>query len=258
MPRSRTKSPPSRSVSPKRSHRDRRRRSRSRSRERSRHRERRYRDDRDYRSRHRDDRDRDYDRRERRRHKSRDRSSPLREPTTRPSSANNGNGKEPEAVVVVNNGAVITKPSTSFILPEEIKSEFLSILGTSQSDFAQNESVMNWIGEKVLEMVESKIGKIDEVVRERVAKEKLEMEARLRVQIQQEMKEEMDAAQKRQEEAQQRCIELQEQLTQKIKDQEDAQKAAVRFIHFLHRCLCLKILIFVFPSLKISTICLFI
>lgn len=71
---------------------------------------------------------------------------------------------------------------------------------------------------------------MDDVVREKVAKEKLEMESRLRSQIEQELRHEMDEAQKRQEEAQQRCIAREEELNKKIKEVEDERRQAVRFI----------------------------
>ena len=144
MPRSRTRtrSPPSRSVSPRRERKRRRSRSRSRSRERSYRR----RDDRDYYR-----RDKDYDRRDRKERKSRRKRSPTPTITppreaSRPTSTNNVKENE------IKNGTA-PKPSTSFVLPEQIKAEFLNVMGNTEDDIAVNDSLMQWIGEKVVELV---------------------------------------------------------------------------------------------------------
>ena len=78
--------------------------------------------------------------------------------------------------------------------------------------------------------MEAKIGKMDEAVRERVAKEKVEMEGRLRSQIEQELQHEMTEAKKRQDEAQQRCLAREEELNKKLKEVEEERRAAVRFV----------------------------
>jgi len=138
--------------------------------------------------------------------------------------------KSPVILKQVEVPSVPSRPSTSLIIPQEIKNEFLSIFNESGEDFGErNDQVLAWLEEKVVELVEAKIGKMDEAVRERVAKEKVEMEGRLRSQIEQELQHEMTEAKKRQDEAQQRCIAREEELNKKIKEVEEERRAAVRF-----------------------------
>jgi hypothetical protein len=60
------------------------------------------------------------------------------------------------------------------------------------------------------------------------------MESRLRAQIEQEMKDEMEMTRKKEQESRERCAAMERELSQKLKQVEEAEIKLVRFLLLSH------------------------
>uniref|UniRef100_A0A914L4P6 Uncharacterized protein n=2 Tax=Meloidogyne TaxID=189290 RepID=A0A914L4P6_MELIC len=77
---------------------------------------------------------------------------------------------------------------------------------------------------KAIKVVSSRLGDIEEIIRERVSAAKIDMEQRLRLQIESELKEEMEAIQRRENESKERCLNMERALIEKIKQLDESEK----------------------------------
>uniref|UniRef100_A0A915DJW4 Uncharacterized protein n=1 Tax=Ditylenchus dipsaci TaxID=166011 RepID=A0A915DJW4_9BILA len=86
-----------------------------------------------------------------------------------------------------------------------------------------SKAAMDWLEEKVVEQVTERVKVFDDLVRERVEKAKLEMKAMLRAQVEREMKEEVEAIEKREIDSKDRCQALDQELQEKLKSVEESE-----------------------------------
>uniref|UniRef100_A0A1I7RJA1 Arginine and glutamate-rich protein 1 n=1 Tax=Bursaphelenchus xylophilus TaxID=6326 RepID=A0A1I7RJA1_BURXY len=184
--------------------RDDRRRSRYRSRSRSRNRDR---------SR---DRDRDSERRKDRHHKShrRRKYSSSRSPSTKRTRSRSP-PKRPTTPKDISPELNATHTLTDDQMPDDVKKDLC------QQDWAPNKmtgAALKWVTETVNEQMRARNEEIDAVVRDRIQKAKVELEARLRAQIENEWKDEMEAARKREADTLARLKDMEKSLEDRRKE----------------------------------------
>lgn len=103
-------------------------------------------------------------------------------------------------------------------LPEDVKKDLCV------KDWDPNKmtgAALRWVTEQVAEQISARTKELDDVVRDRVAKAKVDLEFRLRAQIEQEWKEEMEAARKREQDSLNRVKSMEQSLTEKLKEVEN-------------------------------------
>ncbi|KAI6204802.1 hypothetical protein M3Y94_00719300 [Aphelenchoides besseyi] len=79
-------------------------------------------------------------------------------------------------------------------LPEDVKRD---LCAKDWDPDKMTGAALRWVSEQVAEQINARNQELDEIIRDRVAKAKIELEVRLRAQIEQEWKEEMEAARQR-------------------------------------------------------------
>ncbi|VDO08291.1 unnamed protein product [Brugia timori] len=91
-----------------------------------------------------------------------------------------------------------------------------------------SQAAKDWLDARVTEQVSARVADLELLVQERVAKARADLESRLRSQIEQEMIHEVEESRKREEESKKRCIELEENLENKMKELEETEKKLVK------------------------------
>ncbi|KAI1710856.1 arginine and glutamate-rich 1 domain-containing protein [Ditylenchus destructor] len=111
------------------------------------------------------------------------------------------------------------------VVPVEIANELTAPnTGIKFNSAHLSKAAMEWLEEKIAEQVTARVREFDDLVREKVSKAKLEMEQRLRAQIEQEMKDEMEAMERRERESKERCSAMERELQEKIKAVEESER----------------------------------
>ncbi|CAD5233515.1 unnamed protein product [Bursaphelenchus xylophilus] len=100
-------------------------------------------------------------------------------------------------------------------MPDDVKKDLC------QQDWAPNKmtgAALKWVTETVNEQMRARNEEIDAVVRDRIQKAKVELEARLRAQIENEWKDEMEAARKREADTLARLKDMEKSLEDRRKE----------------------------------------
>ncbi|CAD5230715.1 unnamed protein product [Bursaphelenchus okinawaensis] len=100
-------------------------------------------------------------------------------------------------------------------MPDDVKKDLC------QPDWAPNKmtgAALKWVTETVNEQMRARNEEIDTIVRDRIQKSKVELEARLRAQIETEWKDEMEAARKREAETLARLKDMEKNLEDRRKE----------------------------------------
>ncbi|KAI6231789.1 hypothetical protein M3Y95_00418500 [Aphelenchoides besseyi] len=103
-------------------------------------------------------------------------------------------------------------------LPEDVKRD---LCAKDWDPDKMTGAALRWVSEQVAEQINARNQELDEIIRDRVAKAKIELEVRLRAQIEQEWKEEMEAARQREQDSYKHQEQLKESLAAKIREVEE-------------------------------------